>query len=169
MRHGLHLDVKRCMVDILKACAGKLLKKSGYFDLFGLDFMVTCDNEMLLLEANTNPALALDNECMREILPPMVDGCLEIVTNVQGPARQANIDSSLNEEDKKMKMKALDSEFLSKGVPDGWDLLMDESRKWYYNGPHGKSVWKETAGNDDTEKEKASVIDPDQTKETASA
>jgi len=47
------------MVDVLKAAVPKLSRKHGYFDLYGLDFMITNDNKLVLLEVNTNPALSL--------------------------------------------------------------------------------------------------------------
>ncbi len=77
LRHQLDNDIKRCMVDVLKVSktfylffdwswfnlfqAGniKLLKKHGYFDLLGCDFMLSEDNQLFLLEINTNPALSL--------------------------------------------------------------------------------------------------------------
>ena len=41
----------------------KLVRRSGFFDLLGLDFMVSTskdrDGKLLLLEVNTNPALSL--------------------------------------------------------------------------------------------------------------
>jgi hypothetical protein len=35
------------------------MRKHGYFDLLGCDFMITDDNQLFLLEINTNPALSL--------------------------------------------------------------------------------------------------------------
>lgn len=47
----------------VQAAMPKLIRKSGYFDLFGFDFMMsTCpdrEGRLLLLEVNTNPALSL--------------------------------------------------------------------------------------------------------------
>lgn len=41
----------------------KLVRRGGFFDLLGLDFMVSTskdrDGKLLLLEVNTNPALSL--------------------------------------------------------------------------------------------------------------
>ena len=41
----------------------KLIRRSGFFDLLGLDFIVSTNKEragkLLLLEVNTNPALSL--------------------------------------------------------------------------------------------------------------
>ena len=93
----------------------KLLRKSGYFDLFGLDFMVeTVGNEtsrshrIILLEVNTNPALSLgkvthasnvtillylsnlllllDNSTLEKLLPSVVDSTIDIVLRTQDSA-----------------------------------------------------------------------------------
>lgn len=94
MRDGLDSDIKRCMVDILKASNHKLLKQHGYFDLLGCDFMVIANNQLVLLEINTNPALSLDNHVLEELLPGVVDGALELVLQTQGPdvELQENVD-----------------------------------------------------------------------------
>lgn len=59
MRTQLDHDIKCCMVDVLKASVPKLLRKHGYFDLLGFDFMINDENKLVLLEINTNPAMSL--------------------------------------------------------------------------------------------------------------
>lgn len=83
MRHQVEHDMKLCMLDLVKvrivlwvwlwcvcvdlsfsditltqAADPLLVKKVGYFDLLGCDFMVTLDNTLKLLEVNSNPALS---------------------------------------------------------------------------------------------------------------
>lgn len=41
-----------------------LLKKHGYFDLLGCDFMLSATNKLSMLEINTNPSLTLGKPCM---------------------------------------------------------------------------------------------------------
>lgn len=36
-----------------------LLKRHGYFDLLGCDFMLSATNKLSMLEINTNPSLTL--------------------------------------------------------------------------------------------------------------
>lgn len=60
------------MMDILamyQASSGKLLRKHGYFDLLGCDFMLSATNQLFLLEVNTNPALSKDNSTLEQLLP----------------------------------------------------------------------------------------------------
>ncbi len=56
-----------CYVSIHphQASNSKLLRKHGYFDLLGCDFMLGDDNRLYLLEINTNPALSLgEGQCV---------------------------------------------------------------------------------------------------------
>ena len=131
LRTEFHEQIKKCMVDVHKSSACKYMKKAGYFDLFGLDFMVTTDNKVLLLEANTNPALSLDNECLQGILPDMVDGCIELVLGAQGPQRP------LQQTDKAF---AESDAMLLSNIPGNWTLLHDEKKKMYYRKPKESSV-----------------------------
>lgn len=57
----LEHQIKQCFVDVVKSAVPSLIRKRGYFDLFGCDFMVTTDNELRLLEINSNPAMSLGN------------------------------------------------------------------------------------------------------------
>lgn len=118
----LDRDIKKCMVDVLKAGNAKLLRKHGFFDLFGCDFMLAFDTqkklELYLLEMNTNPALSLDNAVLEELLPRVVDGALELVLKVQGPEVE-----SLEEVN-----------VVGEGtvLPSQYELLLDEARGWTF-------------------------------------
>ena len=50
--------------------------------------MITNDNQCMLIEANTNPALSTANEVMKECIPDAVDGTIELVLGLQGPQRK---------------------------------------------------------------------------------
>jgi hypothetical protein len=90
MRHEIDHFIKRCMIDVFKSASTKLLRKPGYFDLLGFDFMVTDNNELKLLECNTNPAMSLDNSTLEALLPGVIDGTIDLVLSTQGPDRPAN-------------------------------------------------------------------------------
>ena len=87
--------------------------------MFGLDFMVTADGQLLLLEVNTNPALSLDNAVLEELLPVVVDGALDLVLSCQGPDREPS---------------ASDAAVLA-SLPGRWQLLLDESGKFEFSAP----------------------------------
>jgi hypothetical protein len=118
VRTKLDSDIKRCMVDVVKAGKKKMQRKHGYFDLLGLDFMITTSNELILLEANTNPSLALTNRCLEAMLPPVVDGAVELVIGAQGP------DVTGMDEDKAL----LDN------IPPGFELVYDENSGFEFSG-----------------------------------
>jgi hypothetical protein len=54
LRNHLDEHIMQCMVDVLKAAMPKFIRKKGYFDLFGFDFMVSTApkgrDKLLLLE-----------------------------------------------------------------------------------------------------------------------
>jgi hypothetical protein len=85
LRSGIDDPIKKCMVDVIKASSSKLMRKHGFFDLLGFDFMISSDNELVLLECNTNPALSLDNSTLAGLLPSVVDGAIQLVIDSQGP------------------------------------------------------------------------------------
>lgn len=87
--------------------------------MFGLDFMVTQDCKLLLLEVNTNPALSLDNAVLEALLPVVVDGALELVLGSQGPDRTPT---------------ATDETMLA-NLPGQWQLLLDEAGKFEFSAP----------------------------------
>lgn len=140
MRDQMENDMMICMVDVLKAAKVKLQRKSGYFDLFGFDFMLR-DSKMpsgltgagstrgrvalrndptrklLLIETNTNPALHTDGTALEKILPAMVDATLELVL-------AANLPEDKNGECGGVKPR---SQFLT-DLPGEFKLIFDENR-----------------------------------------
>lgn len=78
-------QIKKCMVDIVKAGMPTLTRRRGFFDLFGCDFMLTVDNELKLLEVNSNPAMSVENTVLANLLPNVVDGAISVVLAAQGP------------------------------------------------------------------------------------
>jgi len=82
---GLVSEMKRVMVHTWQAGAPKLQAERGYFDLLGFDFMLDASLGVHLLEVNTNPALHLDCEHLEELLPPMVEGALDLVLKLSPP------------------------------------------------------------------------------------
>ena len=70
---------------VYKAAKPKFIKKSGFFDLLGFDFMITEDMHSMLLEVNTNPALHLDCKVMEDVIPKVVDDSLALVLEGNGP------------------------------------------------------------------------------------
>lgn len=117
LRNHIDDQIMKCMVDVLTSAVSKLSRKHGYFDLLGFDFMISNANEVVLLEVNTNPALSLDNQCLANLLPGVVDGALQLILDSQGPDRTTDGD--------------LDG-FLSHSLPSSYQLIYNEAKGWKY-------------------------------------
>ena len=61
------------MALIFNQTKGKLDRKFGCFELYGFDFILDADLRPHLLEINVNPALFLDTEVQKELIPKLVD------------------------------------------------------------------------------------------------
>jgi len=116
MREQLDHHIKLCLVDILKASNHIFVKRHGYFDLLGCDFMISTTNKLSLLEVNTNPALTLDNSTLANMLPEVVDNTIELVMQSQGPDRK------LSDPD----------DFLKEPLPGRFQLIFDEGTGYMY-------------------------------------
>jgi len=123
MREGIDHDIKCCMVDVMKAAVPKFQRKHGYFDLLGFDFMVTNQNKLVLLEVNTNPALSRDNSTLAALLPPIIDGTVDLVLRTQGPDRLDVANGTIDQ--------TQDDEILS-SLPDGFSQIYNEKTKFRY-------------------------------------
>lgn len=56
-------------------------KHAYCFELFGLDFMLNADYQSWLIEANTNPCLALSSPLLKRLLPRMINDVLRITVD----------------------------------------------------------------------------------------
>eukprot|EP00741_Cyanophora_paradoxa_P002202 tig00000555_g2134.t1 len=66
----------------------KLLNLSGRrhcFEVFGYDFMLDEDFNVLLIEVNTNPCLELSSALLRSIIPQMLDDAFRLTLDVTFP------------------------------------------------------------------------------------
>lgn len=115
LRNGIDDPIKKCMVDVIKASSSKLMRKHGFFDLLGFDFMISSNNDLVLLECNTNPALSLDNSTLAGLLPNVVDGAIELVLESQGPDKDLESDDT----------------FLT-NLPGNFQLIWDEKTGYEY-------------------------------------
>ena len=129
IRQELDRQIKLCMVDVLKASSNKLLRKHGYFDLLGFDFMLDDANKVYLIEVNTNPAMSKDNAVLDDLLPRVIDGAIDKVLSHQGPKNcnkiislpaQTSVESINNGEDKEKRYK------------HNYELIFDEESNFCY-------------------------------------
>lgn len=126
----LDQDIMRCMVDLVRSSNNKFLRRHGYFDLLGCDFMITSDNQLHLLEVNTNPAMSLDNDVLEDLLPRVIDGALELVLQTQGP--DAIADAGGDIQSANIDIQNVLSQKLPSTKSD-FKLIFDESKNWYFS------------------------------------
>jgi len=70
--------IKEIMLICFRSVEYKLERKSGYFDLFGFDFMIDDNMKIWLIEINVNPALFTNCEPLRQVLPGIVEETVKI-------------------------------------------------------------------------------------------
>lgn len=61
-----------------------------YFEVFGLDFILSKDGDPYLLEVNTNPCLEISSNLLSRIIPELIENTFRIVTDVYLPNRTTN-------------------------------------------------------------------------------
>ena len=76
---NLNEQFMEIVLDVYKGASKKFIRKFGFFDLFGFDFMVDDNMQAQLLEVNTNPALFCDTEVQSEVIPKCVDATIGYV------------------------------------------------------------------------------------------
>ncbi|KAK6177665.1 hypothetical protein SNE40_015721 [Patella caerulea] len=66
-------QMQRVMLHCFNSVKHKLQTKMGYFDLYGLDFMIDTDMKVWMIEINVNPSLSTNCEALREVIPSVVE------------------------------------------------------------------------------------------------
>ncbi|XP_061691902.1 protein polyglycylase TTLL10 isoform X2 [Syngnathoides biaculeatus] len=80
-----------CMQQIMTQCffavKPKLDRRLGFFDLIGCDFIVDEEFKVWLLEMNCNPALHVNCEVLKEVIPSTVEETLDLTLEIFNKCR----------------------------------------------------------------------------------
>ncbi|XP_076597811.1 protein polyglycylase TTLL10 [Chaetodon auriga] len=79
--------MQRIMTQCFFAVKSKLVCRLGFFDLIGCDFMVDEDFKVWLLEMNCNPALHVNCEVLKEVIPSTVVETLDLTLEIFNKCR----------------------------------------------------------------------------------
>ena len=72
-------QIKKIMSHIFTAVQNRLVSKLGYFQLFGLDFLIDDDMRVYLIEVNRTPGLGIDCKPGADVIPGLVDESVRLV------------------------------------------------------------------------------------------
>lgn len=106
----IHEEMKKCIGMLYRASVGSLERRTGYFDLLGLDFMLDANLKVHLLEVNSNPAMFFESSpTLQEMVPRLINSTLDMVLEAQRPGAQGP--------DK---------------YPEPFEVVVDESKEYVY-------------------------------------
>ncbi|XP_063063719.1 protein polyglycylase TTLL10 isoform X2 [Engraulis encrasicolus] len=74
--------MQQIMLQCFMAVKAKLVRKLGFFDLIGCDFLIDEDFKVWLLEMNCNPALHTNCEVLKEVVPCVVTETLDLALEI---------------------------------------------------------------------------------------
>ena len=111
----MHYRIKKILSASLFAAAGKLHHMDGCFELLGCDILIDDNFNPHLIEINTNPALFLDTEPQKAVIPQVVHKSLDLILHAYK-----------SPENKEALMKAN-----SQSDVEGWDLIYNEQTDFF--------------------------------------
>jgi len=80
---------------LFESVKGKLERKYGCFEMFGLDFLLDDRLDPQLIEINTNPALFTDTQVQKDMLPKLVDDQIKLALQLHAnPSGEAKTDGA---------------------------------------------------------------------------
>lgn len=84
---GIHEQMKLALGMVFKASKDLFERRTGFFDLWGVDFMLDDQLGLHLLEVNSNPAIWFDSSpTLQAIVPDLIATTLDMVLEAQKPS-----------------------------------------------------------------------------------
>lgn len=108
-------EIKMIMKHVFDSAKGQFERKLGYFDLFGMDFILDEDLKPWLLELNTNPAMWTSCTVTKNLCPEVIKTTVDVVLTSWKEAKASDKQAAWPVESKKEAWR-------------GFELLVDESQ-----------------------------------------
>ncbi|KAM7542361.1 hypothetical protein Aperf_G00000014310 [Anoplocephala perfoliata] len=71
-------EMRRISTNVFNAVKNELACRIGFFEIYGMDFMIDDDMKVWLIEINSNPAMKTNCEVLRQVIPPIVSRFIHI-------------------------------------------------------------------------------------------
>jgi len=108
-------EMKEIMKHIFESARDQFERKTGYFDLFGIDFILDDELRPWVLELNTNPAMWTNCQVTKELCPKVIRSTLDLVLASHKKALSSD------------KKQAWPSTASGGAAWDGFEVLVDDS------------------------------------------
>ncbi|VUZ49066.1 unnamed protein product [Hymenolepis diminuta] len=81
-------EMRKISKRVFAAVKDKLACRMGFFEIFGMDFMIDDNMKVWLIEINTNPAMTTNCEVLKQVIPPIVRRFINISVECFEKARR---------------------------------------------------------------------------------
>lgn len=148
----LRTEFKRAYLHLAKMIQNRIEKRSTFFEVFGVDFIMDKDDKIYIVEVNPSPMMVGTSERKTELMMNMNKGVVQLVTvylrsrfkrtyefirkNRAQIMRKENL-QELKAEFKKLNRNYLEPEFEKELKNLSWEPVLDENKKGtagYHNG-----------------------------------
>nr|CDS29016.1 protein polyglycylase TTLL10 [Hymenolepis microstoma] len=81
-------EMRKISRRVFNAVREKLACRMGFFEIYGMDFMIDVNMKVWLIEINTNPAMTTNCEVLKHVIPPIVKRFINISVECFEKARR---------------------------------------------------------------------------------
>ncbi|KAM3179144.1 hypothetical protein ACTXT7_001191 [Hymenolepis weldensis] len=81
-------EMRKISKRVFAAVKDKLACRMGFFEIYGMDFMIDDNMKVWLIEINTNPSMTTNCEVLKQVIPPIVRRFINISVECFEKARR---------------------------------------------------------------------------------